>query len=33
MIDVSTEMDRLLERIKGKSLRRLFLKYRISWSD
>ena len=29
MIDVSAVMDGLLERIKGKSFRRLFLKYRI----
>jgi len=29
MIDVSVVMDGLLERIRGKSFRRLFLKYRI----
>jgi hypothetical protein len=29
MIDVSAVMDCLLEKIKGKSYRRLFLKYRI----
>ena len=29
MMDVSSVMDGLLERIKGKSFRRLFLKYRI----
>jgi hypothetical protein len=29
MIDVSAVMDGLLERIKGKSFGRLFLKYRV----
>jgi hypothetical protein len=29
MIDVSVVMDGLLDRIKGRSFRRLFLKYRI----